>query len=137
MIYKIIGVTGFFGILSLILAYFFGVPILNILYGLKLNKYVFDLLIVLFGATLYTISVILSNSLIILRKTKVQLYIYIFTSILAFIISYKFVNIFGFSGALYSYLIIMTILLSLYIIYFSIVMNDKEIWKINKIKSKN
>lgn len=129
LIYKIIGITVLIGIFSIVLAYFFGVPVLNILYGLNLDKYIINLIIVLLGAILYTIASVLLNALIILRKTKIQLLIYIFTSVLAFIISYKFVDLFGFNGAIYSYLIIMIILLILYIIYFFIVMCDKKIWK--------
>ncbi|MBQ8891797.1 MAG: lipopolysaccharide biosynthesis protein [Bacilli bacterium] len=135
LIYKIIGLTCLTGIGSIILAYFLGMPVLKIMYGLDLKEYLYDLLIVLAGATLYTIASVLSNGLIILRKTKVQLYIYIITSILAFILSSKLVKLFNFNGAIYSYLIIMVTLLILYIIYFIYIMNNKNIWKKEGVKN--
>lgn len=136
LIIKIIIVTITTGLISIICAYFLGIPVLNMLYGIKLNNYLYSLLSILLGATLYTIANVLSNSLIILRKTKIQLILYIITSIFAFLISYKLVNLFGFNGAIYSYVLIMSMLLILYIIYFIIVVNKKNIWE-DKNERKN
>ena len=129
LIFKIIMVTFITGIISIILAYFFGIPVLNLLYGIILNDYLYSLLSILLGATLYTIATVLSNSLIVLRKTKIQLALYVVTSIFAFIISYKLINLFGFNGAIYSYVLTMSMLLILYIIYFIIVINKKNVWE--------
>lgn len=129
LIYKIIGVTIITGLVSIILAYFLGIPVLNLLYGIKLDTYLYSLLAILLGATLYTISNVLSNGLIILRKTKIQLAIYLITSIFAFTISYRLVNMYGFDGAIYSYVSTMAVLLMLYIIYFIIVVSKKNIWE--------
>lgn len=127
-VYRIVGITLIIGFLAIVLAFFFGIPLLNLLYGLNLNAYLYDLIIILIGATLYTVSSVFSNAMIILRKTKIQLLIYFITSVLAFIISLFLVKEYFFTGAIYSYLIIMLILLTGYIISFLILVNKKEIW---------
>jgi len=126
LIYKVIGLTLITGFLSIVLANFFGAVVLKLLYGIALEEYIPSLLFILFGATIYTTASVLSNGMIVLRKTRVQLYIYILTAILAFFISYKMVKLIGFEGAIYSYSIIMIILLVLYIIAFAkILIRDK------------
>lgn len=131
IIYKVIGVTILTGFVAIIAAYFLGIPVLNLLYGIKLNNYLYSLLLILFGATLYTCASVLSNSLIVLRKTKIQLVIYLISSLFAFFISYKLVKIYDFSGAIYSYVLTMLLLLILYVAYFIITMNKKNIWEVN------
>lgn len=126
LIYKVIILTILTGLISIILANFFGAVVLKLMYGLSLIKYIPSLLLILLGATIYTIASVLSNGMIVLRKTKVQLYIYIITAIFAFILSYNMVNSFGFNGAIYSYLLIMILLLILYIAAFiKILVKDK------------
>ena len=130
IIYKVIGLTILTGFMAIIVAYFLGIPVLNLLYGIKLNNYLYSLLYILFGATLYTCASVLSNGLIVLRKTKIQLLIYLISSLFAFWISYKLVNIYGFSGAVYSYVLTMLLLLILYVIYFVITINKENIWEV-------
>lgn len=118
LVYKVVGLTLLAGFSSIIAAKFFGVLALKVLFGLTLKEYISSLLLILLGATIYTASTVLANAMIVLRKTKMQLYIYLVTAIFAFFISYRLVGIIGFDGAIYSYLIIMTMLLILYIIAF-------------------
>ncbi len=126
LIYKVIRLTLLTGILAIIAAKFCGAFVLKLMYGVSLENYIPSLLLILGGATVYTVSSVLSNGMIVLRKTKVQLYIYITTAFFALFISYKMVGLFGFDGAIYSYLIIMIMLLILYIIAFAkILIKDK------------
>ena len=129
LVFRVIGATFLVGLLAIIAAYFLGIPVLNFMYHLELREYLFDLLLVLFGATLYTVASVLSNALIVLRKTKVQFGIYVFVSIFAFLISYKLVRLYNFNGAIYGYLVIMALLFLLYIVYFIIVIHKKEMWR--------
>ena len=115
--------------LAILGAYLLGIPVLSFMYHLNLSKYRYDLLLIILGATLYTIASVLSNGLIVLRKTKMQLLIYVVDSIFAFFISYRLVRMYGFSGAIYSYLSIMILLLLLYILYFITIIQKKDIWK--------
>ena len=130
IIYKVIGITTLTGFLAVIAAYFLGIPVLNLLYGIELNEYLYSLLFILLGATLYTCACVLSNGLIVLRKTKIQLVIYLISSLFAFFISYRLVDKIGFSGAIYSYVLTMLLLLIMYIVYFIIIINKKNIWEV-------
>ena len=110
LVKKIILYVLIIGLLFILGAYLFGTAILELLYGLSLKKHLLSLLIVLIGTVLYTISTILSNSLIVLRKTKAQLIIFLVVSVIGVIMSNVLVNNYSFSGGSYSYLLIMFLL---------------------------
>jgi len=114
------------GVICIVICYFLGIPFLNLLYGLKLDEYLIHLIIILFGATLYTLSNIFTNAIIIFRKTKMQFCIYLFVSIISYILSNYLITIFGFNGAVYSYSIMMALLLFFYLIYFLIIIKKKN-----------
>lgn len=105
-------------ILGLVLCYFIGVPILNLLYKIKLDNYLKDLLLIIAGASIFAITIIISNILVALRKTMSQTIIYVITSIFAYIISRLLVSNLSITGASYSYLLSMSILLILYLIIY-------------------
>ena len=105
-------------ILGLVLCYFIGVPILNLLYKIRLDNYLKDLLLIITGASIFAITIIISNVLIALRKTMSQTIIYVITSIFAYIISRLLVSNLSITGASYSYLLSMSILLILYLIIY-------------------
>ena len=134
---KIILITIITGIVALICGYFLGIPVLELLYGMNLNKYLLSFLIIIVGACLYTISSVLSNSLIVIRKTKIQFYIYVIVTICSYIISSIIIKKNGFIGASYSYLIMMMSLLCLYVIAFIFIVNKKEVWEENRNGRKN
>ena len=126
LVHKIILYVLIIGILFILGAYLIGIRILEFMYGLRLNKYLFSLIITLVGTVLYTISVILSNSLIVLRKTKIQLIIFLVVSIFGIIVSRVLVRIYSFNGGVYSYLIIMIALSALYIFYYICIIKYKK-----------
>lgn len=128
IIYKIILLTIVLSLLLIIAAYFIGIPTLNLMYGLNLENYLYDLIIILLGAMLYTIASVFSNSLIVLRKTRVQFFIYIIVAIFTTIISNRFVQLYSFKGAIYSYALTMILLLLLYVIVFFINIRKKDLW---------
>ena len=106
------------GILCTTIAYFIGIPLLEIMYGIKLNKYLIDLIIILIGATFYAISVVFSTSLTTMRKTFDQFIIFFITTIFTTISSYILVSNYKILGACISYMISMLFLLILYEIEF-------------------
>ena len=65
------------GILSTICAYFVGIPILQLMYNVELSRYLFPLVIIIIGATIYGISVVYSTALTTMRKTFCQLIIFL------------------------------------------------------------
>lgn len=127
LVYRIIVSILIIGLLFVLGAYFFGIRILEFMYGLHLEKYLFSLIITIIGTILYTISVVLSNSLIVLRKTKIQLFIFSLVSLVGFLISRLLVKMYSFNGGVYSYLFIMIFLVSLYIIYYFYIVKIKKI----------
>lgn len=123
--FAIIGV----GLISVVLAYFFGIMVLNFLYNLELNNYLLSLIIILIGTTFYALSAYLSNCLIIFRKTKIQLFIYLVVAIFGIVISRVLVSKYSFIGGIYSYLLIMLLLFIIYIITFILINNKIVDWK--------
>lgn len=106
------------GILSTICAYFVGIPILQLMYNVELSRYLFPLVIIIIGATIYGISVVYSTALTTMRKTFCQLIIFLLTSIFSMIVSNIFTELKGIGGACFSYLLSMLFLLLLYVIVF-------------------
>ncbi len=118
MIFKLSLTILMFGICSCVIAYFIGIPFLQLLYKIKLGKYLIDLVLIVFGSTCFGVAYIISNALITLRDTFSQVIIFIVTSLFAFFISNYLVLKFGIHGASYSYLYTMIFLMVVYIGYY-------------------
>lgn len=118
-----------FGILVIVLVYFFGIPVLELMYNLNLKKYLLSLIIIIIGAIVYASSVIFSTALTTMRSTFSQFCIYLVTSIFASILSFILIKKYSIIGACYSYSLSMLIMLMLYIIVF--------IYKIRDVRRNN
>lgn len=129
---KMVGVISIIGVICIIIAYLLGIPVLEIIYGIKLTKYLYPLLILLFGGIFFCISCIISNSLIALRKTFCQMIFYAITSLIILILSNILVQNFNILGASLAYLISMFVLALLYYTYFIIILK-KEIQRNEKV----
>ncbi len=133
LVVKIMFYVLLFGLLADIIAYFIGIPFLELVYNIKLDKYLHALIIIISGATLFGMSYILSNALISMRKTFIQSVIFIIASIFTLFASNKLVVLSGVNGASISYFLTMLLILIMYIIVFVI-----EIKKLKKsIKKDN
>ncbi len=108
-LYKILGSVILLGIAALIGGYLVGIPVLNIIYGLDLNPYKLDLLLIIVGAVGLAIVTILSNALTIFNKNNIQMVLYIINSIIAFFMAIILVKGYGILGATLTYLIIMVL----------------------------
>lgn len=108
------------GLLALLVAYFLGIPFLNIIYNIKLNDYLKELLIIITGATFFGVCYFISNVLIVLEKNFSQAIIYTFVAIFSKILSSFLVSKIGILGACLTYLVIMFTLFITYIILFLI-----------------
>lgn len=124
-ILKIILVLIIFGLLAEIVCYFIGIPILEFIYGVKLDKYIYSLLFVVAGAVFFGISYIASTALTTLRKTFIQVIAYFIVSVLITIISRIFVGSMGVLGASISYFIAMVVLGIFLVISLKILVNKK------------
>ena len=122
MVIKLCLILFGFGLVCELLLYVIGIPLLNLVYGIKLEKYIIELLVIAFGALLFGISTIISYSMIAMNKNKVQSIIFIISSIISYILSYKLVYAYGLMGAALSYFIVMLLILLLYVISFNFYM---------------
>lgn len=106
------------GMVAIIGAYILGIPVLNVLYGMDLSNYKNLLLLVLVGATFYTLANVYSQVLVLLHVHKMQTLIYVIMSIVSTLICYFLISSYKLSGSVYSYVIFMFILLILYLILY-------------------
>ncbi len=125
ILYKIILTIFLIGILCSIVGFYIGTPILGIMYSIDLSSYSFALLIILIGATLYTMANIITPILVTMRCTLIQFIIYILISIFELVLSNILVLNIGFNGAIYAYLITMVLYFIVFYITAIIIINNK------------
>lgn len=123
LIKKLIGYIIIIGLILLIAIYFVGIPILNIVYDVKLDEYLCELIIIMIGSLCLSLSSILSAALTTLRKTFIQFLNYLFCSILGTFVSIFLIEKYSLLGASISYLIIMFIQFLIYLITYKILFN--------------
>ena len=119
LILAIVGI----GIISSILAYLIGPEVLGLIYGIDLNMYRINLLIIIIASTIYTIGVIYSSILTTVRDTFSQVIIYVIISIFALIVSNILTKFNQVNGAVWSYLAIMALQFLIYTVYANIKLN--------------
>lgn len=114
---KILSLISILGIIVLVVAYFLGIPVLELVYGINLSPYFISFIIIMIGAILYSIQVISSAILISMRKILAQVIIYSAISIISTFMSYYLVKGFDILGASISYCTTMFLVAILFIIY--------------------
>ena len=110
-----------------IVAFFLGIPVLNIVYAINLNDYKLDLLIIIFGALLYATAGVFSTAMITMRKNNVQLIIYIIDALIGMLACYYAIGNYGIHGATAGYVITMSCHFIMYAIIYT-----REIKKIER-----
>lgn len=122
---KIFKYTIFISIVCILLAYLFGIPVLNLIYKLDLNNYKYYLLLVMIGSSFYALNNLLNLIYTIKRKTKYQFIIYAVSTVLSLIIAFFLVSKHSLLGGIISYLLTMFIIFMFYMIKFKKVINIK------------
>ena len=122
-VYSIIKILLFFWALAELLAFLFGIPVLNLLYAVDISKYKYDLLLIIFGAVFYASSIIFQNCLIVMHRNKKQIIIYMISSLIALTSSTFFIPKFAIHGATTAYFLTMFIHCIMYFTYFKYEMN--------------
>lgn len=117
-IFKIVIYVLLIGILVTIICWICGIPILNFIYNLNLNEYLYPLLLIVIGSTFYAIVSVLSNALIAIRKNIKQTIAYCIASLFSFIASYLMFENFQILGASFAFFTTMLLLLILYVIIY-------------------
>lgn len=123
---KLFTYTIIISIICIILAYFFGIPVLNLIYNLNLSKYKYYLLLVMIGSSFYALNNLLNLIYTIKRKTKYQFIIYAISTILSLILTYFLVTKYELLGGVLSYLLIMFMIFLLYTIRLKITLNSTD-----------
>lgn len=123
--FKLVKYILIIGLLVIVAAYLLGIPVLQIVYGIKLKKYLFPFMLIIIGSVIYGTTTIIQNSLVALRKTKIQAIIFIIDSIIAYFISTQLVLKYELLGASLTYLICMIVLFILYLIVYIVEINKK------------
>lgn len=132
---RLIGEYLLTSIVVLIIAYYIGIPVLELIYNIELVNYKMDFMIILFGSVIYGVAIMLSNSLIALRITIVQSISFFADCIIAYIMTRSLIGNYGFKGAVNSYFIIMIIVVATFSILYIIVLSLKERRKNNENKN--
>lgn len=118
------------GILACICGLTIGIPVLNIMYGMNLEMYKVYLVLILIGATFYTLASVYSQVLVLLKTSKEQTIIYIIMSFISTIICLILISNFKLKGAVYSYVLFMAILLIMYLfLYFKTIKKYEDVKK--------
>ena len=113
-----------FGILCIIGAYIIGIPILELIYNVKLTDYKMSLAIVLLASTISVSAGMLQPFLIAIRKNFVQVVLGTITIIIEIILSIIFIKNYGINGAVYAYLTAMIINAIMFYIAFYCIINN-------------
>ena len=98
-----------FGLLCIAGIYIAGVPLLKLLYGISLEKYKIELVLVIIGAIFLTLASVISAALTIIEKNYIQMYIYIVDAIITFFLVEYLVSNYKIFGASLEYMLIMII----------------------------
>lgn len=112
-----------------IISYFWGIQILNIIYGMNLMEYKLQLLLLIISGLFYAISTIFFNVLGTMRKQKYTIIPYLISSIFALIVPKILVKNYQMKGAVISSVLIMLILCTLMVILY--IINLKKYKEIN------
>ena len=104
------------GVITIVIAYPFGIPLLNLLYGLNLEQYLLDFIVIMIGAVFYSSTMVISTALTTMRYTFNQLIIFLITSIVAMFLSNYLILEKSLYGASLAYTISMLLLFVLYLI---------------------
>lgn len=110
------------GIICLILAFFLGIPVLNLLYGVNIIEYRTHLMFIIVGAVFYSMSTLLSAALTTIRYTFIQFIVFSITCVFGFVVSSYLIHSLSIFGASLAYLLIMLLQFFLYVIAYSVTM---------------
>ena len=129
LLFKIFGIMLLIGVFAIIGCYLLGIPLLNFIYNLDLEKYKVSLLIIIIGSIIYAMTATISSILVAMRKIKSQVVGNLIVVLFAFLICDKLVfnyNIFG--GAL-AYTILILIRFLIYFIMFEVFIHKNGDYK--------
>ena len=100
------------------IAYFLGIPVLEIIYNVELSSYRIYLLLIILGSAFYAVSNVFLNALIVIQCNKEQLWIQILLLALSGVSCFLLISNYGIVGGMISYFVIMFMQFSLYLLLY-------------------
>ncbi len=116
---KIIFIIIFISIICSIVAYLIGPLFLSFVYGLDFSNYSFVLIIVVLGGMFNIIATAYAMMLTIMRKTKIEFYIYLCIFLISIVITVLCIKYNQFYGAFAAYFITMFFEFAIFYIFYS------------------
>ncbi|MBR3172505.1 polysaccharide biosynthesis C-terminal domain-containing protein [Candidatus Saccharibacteria bacterium] len=104
------------GLIALVICYFIGIPLLELIFQIDLAIYLWPLQLIILASIFYAAAMIISSLLTILGENRRQTYIYLIASIVATVVAILLIPPLGIFGAVYSFLISSVVLIILYLI---------------------
>ena len=126
VIKRIILAIAILGAICILGAYLIGIPVLQLIYGIELNDYKLNLVVIILASSLSVIGTIYSSVLTTIRKTFIQFVIYCIITVIAIVSSYLLTNYFEINGATAAYFIIMTMQFLLYAVISNMILTKLE-----------
>jgi O-antigen/teichoic acid export membrane protein len=114
LIRKIMSIMSIVGVICVLLAYFFGIPVLSILFGADLADYRLELTFLVFGGIFYQMVMFFVLLLTIMRKMVFQAAVYIAAMALEAVLGLYLVWKFSIEGAVATYTLINIALLIIF-----------------------
>lgn len=125
LILKLFGVYIIISLIIVLVSAFIGIPILELLYGIKLKEYNTHLVLIMLSSCMYGITVMSSYILISMRKLKLQTFAFLVVFIISLFTSNYFVSRYGLMGACYNNLVIQGIIATILCSLIVFVKKDK------------
>lgn len=118
IVFKILKIIFGLGLIVTIIAYFVGIPVLELIYDVELKNYNMSLLYVMIGSIFSGLLFVLTNVMIALRYLKAGVISYFVMSIITTISCYYFVANYLILGACINYMIIMLVSFIIFLVLF-------------------
>ena len=106
-----------------------GVPVLSFVYGIDLEPYKLEMILLVVTGFFYASSTVMLYALSTIRKQKLATISYVFTAIIAFIVSNVCVNKFGMMGAVLANMVTTVCLFGLLAVFFGVELFGKKALK--------
>lgn len=121
---KINHITFGMGVLSVVLSYLIGVWVLNTIFGININNFQLDLIIMVIGAAANAFVSIYVNLLIIMRRFKGQFYALLLTDILAVAVSMCLIERLAMLGSVLVFMLISLLQVTLLLVIYKRLLKD-------------
>ena len=107
IIKRLLGFLSLGGLFVTFITYLFGVPVLSLIFGVDLNKYVFSFTILIFSGVLYALAIVFENILTIVRKQHLLVGLYVVLLVITKLVTEPFIYRYHMLGASLGFLIVM------------------------------